>query len=75
MTLGLCSKNHRLTILHSARIDNFSEHPSKKFGDVLRGQVEDRLEFYATGKKPTKNQDAMVRSNTRSVPFDLLANA
>ncbi len=44
----------------SARIDNFSEQPSKKFGDVLRGQVEDRLEFYATGKKPTKNADVMV---------------
>ncbi|KAI1817683.1 Nop-domain-containing protein [Poronia punctata] len=46
----------------AARIDNFSEHPSKKFGDVLRGQVEDRLEFYATGKKPIKNQDAMDKA-------------
>ncbi|KAI0878253.1 pre-rRNA processing nucleolar protein-like protein Sik1 [Hypoxylon argillaceum] len=43
----------------AARIDNFSEQPSKKFGEVLRGQVEDRLEFYATGKKPKKNADAM----------------
>ncbi|KAI0150555.1 Nop-domain-containing protein [Xylariaceae sp. FL1272] len=46
----------------AARIDNFSEHPSKKFGEVLRGQVEDRLEFYATGKKPTKNADAMDKA-------------
>ncbi|KAI1344377.1 Nop domain-containing protein [Xylariaceae sp. FL0016] len=43
----------------AARIDNFSEKPSKKFGEALRGQVEDRLEFYASGKKPTKNADAM----------------
>ncbi|TRX89570.1 hypothetical protein FHL15_009479 [Xylaria flabelliformis] len=46
----------------AARIDNFSEEPSKKFGEVLRGQVEDRLEFYATGKKPIKNSDAMDKA-------------
>ncbi|KAI8627184.1 Nop-domain-containing protein [Xylariaceae sp. FL1651] len=46
----------------AARIDNFSEQPSKKFGEVLRGQVEDRLEFYATGKKPIKNADAMDKA-------------
>ncbi|KAI1276261.1 pre-rRNA processing nucleolar protein-like protein Sik1 [Xylaria sp. FL0933] len=46
----------------AARIDNFSEHPSKKFGEALRNQVEDRLEFYATGKKPTKNADAMDKA-------------
>ncbi|KAI0475675.1 Nop domain-containing protein [Xylariaceae sp. FL0804] len=46
----------------AARIDNFSEHPSKKFGEVLKGQVEDRLEFYATGKKPTKNADVMDKA-------------
>ncbi|OTB03214.1 hypothetical protein M426DRAFT_24002 [Hypoxylon sp. CI-4A] len=43
----------------ASRIDNFAEQPSKKFGDALKKQVEDRLEFYATGKKPTKNIDAM----------------
>ncbi|KAI0838540.1 Nop domain-containing protein [Hypoxylon sp. FL0890] len=43
----------------ASRIDNFAEQPSKKFGDALKKQVEDRLEFYATGKKPTKNTDAM----------------
>jgi len=43
----------------ASRIDNFSEHPSSHFGEVLRQQLEDRLEFYATGKKPTKNADAM----------------
>ncbi|KAL2014113.1 hypothetical protein VTN00DRAFT_1638 [Thermoascus crustaceus] len=43
----------------ASRIDNFSETPSTKFGDVLRKQVEERLEFYATGAAPTKNEVAM----------------
>lgn len=43
----------------ASRIDNFSEHPSARFGEVLRQQLEDRLEFYATGKKPIKNEEAM----------------
>ena len=45
----------------ASRIDNFSESPTTKFGDALRRQVEERLEFYATGASPTKNADAMVR--------------
>jgi nucleolar protein 56 len=43
----------------ASRIDNFSEHPSTAFGEALRGQVEERLEFYASGAAPTKNADAM----------------
>jgi len=43
----------------AARIDNFSEHPSAHFGEVLRQQLEDRLEFYTSGKRPLKNADAM----------------
>ncbi|RFU30857.1 hypothetical protein B7463_g5502, partial [Scytalidium lignicola] len=43
----------------ASRIDNFSEEPTTKFGEVLRKQVEERLEFYATGAAPTKNEDAM----------------
>ncbi|KAH8683517.1 hypothetical protein BGZ61DRAFT_495911 [Ilyonectria robusta] len=43
----------------ASRIDNFSEEPSTKFGEALKQQVEDRLEFYATGKKPAKNADVM----------------
>ncbi|KAI0023309.1 pre-rRNA processing nucleolar protein-like protein Sik1 [Xylariomycetidae sp. FL0641] len=46
----------------ASRIDNFSEHPSKKFGEVLRGQVEDRLEFYASGKQPAKNAQVMDKA-------------
>lgn len=45
----------------ACRIDNFSEVPSTRFGEALRQQVEDRLEFYASGKKPSKNADVMVR--------------
>lgn len=44
----------------ASRIDNFSEAPSTKFGEVLRKQVEERLEFYASGAAPTRNEDAMV---------------
>ncbi|KAF4635143.1 hypothetical protein G7Y89_g2971 [Cudoniella acicularis] len=43
----------------ASRIDNFSEEPSTKFGEALRKQVEERLDFYATGHAPTKNEDAM----------------
>jgi nucleolar protein 56 len=43
----------------ASRIDNFSEEPSTRFGEALKQQVEDRLEFYATGKKPAKNSDVM----------------
>ncbi|CAF3588093.1 unnamed protein product [Fusarium graminearum] len=43
----------------ASRIDNFSEEPSTRFGEALKQQVEDRLEFYATGKKPAKNADVM----------------
>merc|ERR1712093_842711 len=43
----------------ASRIDNFSEEPTTKFGLALRKQVEDRLDFYATGAAPQKNEDAM----------------
>ncbi|MCJ1404260.1 snoRNP complex protein nop56 [Xylographa trunciseda] len=43
----------------ASRIDNFSEAPTTKFGDALRKQVEERLEFYASGAPPTKNETAM----------------
>ena len=44
----------------ASRIDNFSEEPTTKFGEVLKKQVEERLDFYATGATPTKNELAMV---------------
>ncbi|KAH7362170.1 SIK1 protein [Plectosphaerella cucumerina] len=57
----------------ASRIDNFSEEPSTKFGEALRQQVEDRLEFYASGKKPQKNADVMssVLERVESDAMDL----
>ncbi|PWI72303.1 SIK1-like protein [Purpureocillium lilacinum] len=43
----------------ACRIDNFSMEPSTRFGEAFKEQVNDRLEFYATGKKPLKNADVM----------------
>ncbi|RMZ79069.1 hypothetical protein DV737_g3565, partial [Chaetothyriales sp. CBS 132003] len=43
----------------ASRIDNFSETPSTVFGNALKKQVEERLEFYASGAQPTKNEVAM----------------
>jgi nucleolar protein 56 len=45
----------------AARIDAFSENPGTQYGEALRQQVEDRLEFYATGKKTATNAEVMVR--------------
>ncbi|CZT15248.1 probable SIK1-involved in pre-rRNA processing [Ramularia collo-cygni] len=43
----------------ASRIDNFSQQPTRKFGEALKAQVEERLRFYAEGVNPTKNADAM----------------
>ncbi|MCJ1459415.1 snoRNP complex protein nop56 [Mycoblastus sanguinarius] len=43
----------------ASRIDNFSEAPTKRFGDALKMQVEERLKFYDSGAAPTKNEQAM----------------
>lgn len=44
----------------ASRIDNFSEAPSTVFGQALKKQVEERLDFYSSGTQPTKNEVAMV---------------
>lgn len=57
----------------ASRIDNFSETPSTAFGNALRQQVEERLEFYASGAAPTKNEVAMVcRDRLNDTIFTLL---
>lgn len=48
----------------ASRIDNFSMQPTRKFGEALKGQVEERLRFYSEGINPTKNDVAMVRTIT-----------
>jgi len=44
----------------AARIDSFAEGTqSSAFGEKLKEQMEERLQFLATGAKPKKNKDAM----------------
>lgn len=43
----------------ASRIDCFAEIPTKIFGEKLRQQVEDRLDFFVTGKEPKKNLEVM----------------
>lgn len=45
----------------AARIDSFTEgdHQTNLFGEKLKSQMEERLQFLATGAKPKKNTDAM----------------
>ncbi|KAJ1851397.1 Nucleolar protein 56, partial [Coemansia sp. RSA 486] len=45
----------------ASRIDCFSEAPTGVFGEALRSQVEDRLNFYETGAQPTKNSETMEK--------------
>ncbi|KAJ1853764.1 Nucleolar protein 56 [Coemansia sp. RSA 2703] len=45
----------------ASRIDCFSDAPTSKFGEALRLQVEDRLNFYETGAQPTKNSETMEK--------------
>ena len=58
----------------ASRIDNFSETPTTRFGDVLKKQVEERLEFYNSGAAPRKNEDAMVRTDLLAVVHNLHCN-
>ncbi|EGD74033.1 nucleolar protein 5A [Salpingoeca rosetta] len=43
----------------AARIDCFSDTMTGKFGDEMRSQVEERLQFYESGDPPRKNIDVM----------------
>ncbi|KAJ7156103.1 hypothetical protein C8R43DRAFT_425740 [Mycena crocata] len=43
----------------ASRIDCYSDNPTSKFGEALRAQVEERLNFFETGAPPSKNADAM----------------
>merc|ERR1711935_890270 len=44
----------------ASRIDSFSDEPTTLYGLKLREQVEERLEFYNSGKAPKKNIDVMT---------------
>lgn len=43
----------------AARIDQFAILPTKKFGERMKEQVEDRLKFLEKGEKTPKNIDVM----------------
>ncbi|KAF2798225.1 Nop domain-containing protein [Melanomma pulvis-pyrius CBS 109.77] len=43
----------------ASRIDNFSDTPTSKFGEALKRQVDERIEFYASGATPAKNSTVM----------------
>lgn len=43
----------------ASRIDCFTETPSTVFGEALKSQVEERLQFYEQGSIPRKNLEVM----------------
>jgi len=43
----------------ASRVDCFSETPTTKFGESLKGQMEERLKFLANGAKPRRNKEVM----------------
>jgi len=54
----------------ASRIDNFSETPTSKFGEALKRQVDERIEFYASGAPPAKNA-AVMQAAMNSVMADI----
>lgn len=54
----------------ASRIDNFSDTPTSKFGEALKRQVDERIEFYATGAPPAKNA-AVMQAAMNSVMTDI----
>lgn len=42
-------------------LSDTTDAPTSKFGDALRNQVEERLNFFETGTAPTKNSDTMKK--------------
>ena len=46
----------------ASRIDCFSDIPTSVFGEILKGQVEERLKFYEDGTTPRKNADVMAEA-------------
>lgn len=43
----------------ASRIDAFADELTTKYGEEMRGQVEERLKFFETGATPRKNLDVM----------------
>jgi nucleolar protein 56 len=51
----------------ASRIDCFSDIPTNVFGNLLHKQVDDRLEFFDSGKLPPKNVEVMKEAVERAV--------
>lgn len=45
----------------ASRIDCYSDKPTAAFGEALKAQVEERLNFFETGQPPSKNADAIQK--------------
>ena len=45
----------------ASRIDCFTETPTAKFGEAMRDQVEERLNFFENGGEVSKNAEVMKR--------------
>ncbi|KAJ2511276.1 Nucleolar protein 56 [Coemansia sp. RSA 1939] len=58
----------------ASRIDCFTDTPTAKFGEALRLQVEDRLNFYETGAQPSKNSETMEKVLKALADTDLADN-
>jgi len=43
----------------ASRVDAFTDEPTTAYGDKMREQVEERLQFYDSGVAPRKNVDVM----------------
>jgi nucleolar protein 56 len=54
----------------ASRIDNFSDTPTSKFGEALKRQVDERIEFYVSGAPPAKNS-AVMQAAMNSVMTDI----
>lgn len=56
------SPTHLSLLVCSYQCSRTTDHPTAKFGEVLRQQVEERLTFFETGEAPSKNADAMRKA-------------
>lgn len=57
---GRISRTLANNIAKAARIDAFSIKQTEKFGEIFRGQVEERMKFVSEGPKPRKNAEVMA---------------
>lgn len=55
----VCSRYLANKCAMAARIDSFADYTTKRYGEKLREQVEERLAFYESGEAPRKNLDVM----------------